>query len=215
MAWVMVGTAAVSLGVGIWQSAKANNKAKIELEKANELEQDIKDFEASRQPVINKADEIRAMKNSLTNPNANLPVATKAAEMQIQETDKALANTLDTVRQSGMGSGGATALAQAAAASKSKVSANIQQQEAANAKLAAQGEAKLQADKLNIEGKAIAEEIAAYGRQEDRDIVSLNRLQSQMEGADYTAQQLEAQSTDALMAGVGAGGSALQGADFT
>jgi hypothetical protein len=106
-------------------------------------------------------------------------------------------------------------LAQAAAASKSKVSANIQQQEAANAKLAAQGEAKLQADKLNIEGKAIAEEIAAYGRQEDRDIVSLNRLQSQMEGADYRAQQLEAQSTDALMAGVGAGGTALQGADFT
>ena len=79
MAWVMVGTAAVSLGVGIWQSAKANNKAKKELKKANELEQDIKDFEASRQPVINRADEIRAMKNKLTNPNANLPVATYAA----------------------------------------------------------------------------------------------------------------------------------------
>tara|TARA_Y200000002_G_scaffold354017_1_gene333939 strand:- start:1166 stop:1813 length:648 start_codon:yes stop_codon:yes gene_type:complete len=215
MAWVMVGTAAVSLGVGIWQSAKANNKAKKELEKANELEQDIKDFEASRQPVINRADEIRAMKNKLTNPNANLPVATQAAEMQMEQTDQALANTLDTVRQSGASAGGATALAQAAAASKSKVSANIQQQEATNAKLAAQGEAKLQADKLNIEGKAIAEEIAAYGRQEDRDIVSLNRLQSQMEGADYRAQQLEAQSTDALMAGVGAGGTALQGADFT
>jgi len=60
----------------------------------------------------------------ISNPYANLSVATKAAEMQAEEADISLANTLDTIRQTGMGAGGATALAQAAAKSKSEVSAS-------------------------------------------------------------------------------------------
>ena len=60
--------------------------------------------------------------------------------MQAEEADIALANTLDTIRATGAGAGGATALAQAALKSKQGVSANIQQQEAANEKLRAQGE---------------------------------------------------------------------------
>ena len=111
----------------------------------------MRDFEANRQPVIDKSNEIRAMKDSLSNPYANLPVAVKAAEMQAEQTDQALANTLDTIRATGAGAGGATALAQAAAQSKAKVSASIEQQEATNAKAAAQGEAGLQAQKANIE----------------------------------------------------------------
>ena len=53
-----------------------------------------------------------------SNPYANLGVATQAAEMQAEEADIALANTLDTIRSSGASAGGATALAQAALKSK-------------------------------------------------------------------------------------------------
>ena len=58
--------------------------------------------------------------------------------------DIALANTLDTLQSTGASAGGATALAQAARASKKDVAANIQQQEAQNEKLRAQGEESLQ-----------------------------------------------------------------------
>jgi len=64
--------------------------------------------------------------------------------MQVEQTDAALANTLDTIRATGSGAGGATALAQAALQSKNSVSASIQQQEAQNQKLKAQGEQQLQ-----------------------------------------------------------------------
>ena len=37
----------------------------------------------------------------LSNPMANLSVAIQAAEMQVEESDISLANTLDTVRAAG------------------------------------------------------------------------------------------------------------------
>ena len=67
-----------------------------------------------------------------------LGVATQAAEIQIEQADIALANTLDTIRATGSGAGGATALAQAALQSKKGVAASIEQQEAQNEKLKAQ-----------------------------------------------------------------------------
>ncbi len=215
MAWVMVGVAAVSLGAGMVDSHKQNKKAKEEAKKATDAENRMKLFEQGRQPVINKADEIRAMKNNLSNPYANLPVATQAAEMQAEQTDQALANTLDTIRATGSGAGGATALAQAAAQSKSKVAASIEQQEAANAQAAAKGEAQLQSDKANIEAKAIAEEIGAYGRQETRDIVQLNRMQSQLENARARESEYEQASAQAISDSLSGTGTALSGVDFT
>ena len=64
------------------------------------------------------------MAKPIVNPYANLPVATKAFEMQADQTDAALANTLDTIRATGGSAGGATALAQAAAKSKQQISAD-------------------------------------------------------------------------------------------
>lgn len=84
----------------------------------------------------------------ITNPYESLGVATQAAEMQIEEADISLANTLDTLRATGSGAGGATALAQAALQSKKGVSASIEQQEAANEKLKAQGRAEMQQIKM-------------------------------------------------------------------
>ena len=61
----------------------------------------------------------------ITNPFANLQVATKAAEFAASEKDISLATTLDTLRATGAGAGGATALAQAAARSKAGIAAGI------------------------------------------------------------------------------------------
>ena len=46
---------------------------------------------------------------NISNPFANLQVATKAAEIKMEQSDIALANTLDSLRETG--AGGATALA--------------------------------------------------------------------------------------------------------
>ena len=64
--------------------------------------------------------------------------------MQNEQTDIALANTLDTIRATGGGAGGATALAQAALQGKKGVAASIESQEASNAKLKAQGQQQLE-----------------------------------------------------------------------
>jgi len=91
----------------------------------------------NRQPAINPY-------AGMTNQMANLSVSTKAAEFQAEQTDRALANTLDTIAATGGGAGGATALAQAALQSKKSISASLEQQEANNQKLAAQGAQRLQ-----------------------------------------------------------------------
>jgi len=84
------------------------------------------------------------MSKPIRNPYANMPVATKAAEMKAEEADQALANTLDNFREAGYGAGGATALARAAVKSKQGITASIEQQEARNAQLAAKGEMMVQ-----------------------------------------------------------------------
>lgn len=91
----------------------------------------------NRQPAINPY-------AGMTNQMANLGVATQAAEFQAEQTDIALANTLDTIAATGGGAGGATALAQAALQSKKGIAASLEQQEANNQKLAAQGAQQLQ-----------------------------------------------------------------------
>ena len=81
--------------------------------------------------------------------------------MQAEEADLSLANTLDTLRSTGASAGGATALAQAALASKKGVAANIEQQEAANEKMRAQGEQYLEQARFSegqrLQGIAISE----------------------------------------------------------
>ena len=148
---------------------------------------DIENFQ--RQEIINPF-------QNLSNPYANLQVATKAAEMQAEQSDIALANTLDNLRETG--AGGATALAQAALRSKQGVSASIQQQETQNQKLQAQGQ--LQVDIAKGKGESWR-----TGMQERREIQELDRMQGQ---ADLLrAQQLY--STQAAVAGLGAMGETL------
>ena len=153
IASAIIGT--VPATIGAFQANSAKN-----------AEQDyLKDLEAaekSRQQIINPY-------ASITNTMDNLQVATKAAEMQAEQSDLALANTLDTLRQAG--AGGATALAQAALKSKQGIASTIEQQESQNARLAAQGEQRVQ--QLQAQGKQIA-----FQTQEQRELQQLDRLQS-------------------------------------
>lgn len=135
---------------------------------------------------------------NISNPFANLQVATKAAEMQAEQTDIALANTLDNLRETG--AGGATALAQAALKSKQGVTANIQQQEAQNQRLQAQGQQRV--DLAKAQGQ-----MQTMMLQERRTEADLTRLQDQ---ADLLkAQQIY--STQSAMSSLGTAAETLAG----
>lgn len=84
-----------------------------------------------------------------SNTFANLQIATQAADLQAQQTDQALANTLSTIRATGAGAGGATAIAQAALQSKLGISATIEQQESRNSQLRAQGQQQVEQIRMN------------------------------------------------------------------
>ena len=94
------------------------------------------------------------LSSMMSNPFESLGVATQAAEIQAEEADISLANTLDMLRATGASAGGATALAQAALASKKGVSSSIEQQEAQNERLKAQGAQALNASTSNRATKA-------------------------------------------------------------
>ena len=164
----------------------------------------------------------------MSNPMANLGVATQAAEMQAEEADIALANTLDTLRATGAGAGGATALAQMALKSKQGISASIQQQEAQNQKLRAQGEQNLQqrqvAEEQRVQGVEMNDAIRLqnaesqgrmfeFNTQESRDNTKLSRLYGQQANAEANQAQARASGVNALAGGLtGLGSLALGGA---
>ena len=129
---------------------------------------------------------------NISNPFANLQVATKAAEIKMEQSDIALANTLDNLRETG--AGGATALAQAALQSKKGVASDIEKQEIMNQKLQAQGQQKV--DFAKAKG-----EIQTMMLKERRTEADLTRLQDQ---ADLLkAQQIF--STQSAMSSLGKG----------
>ena len=103
--------------------------------------------------------------------------------MQAEQSDIALANTLDTLRETGKAAGGATALAQAALKSKQNISSTIEKQEVQNEKLKAQGQ--LQVDLYRGQG-----ELNRMKMQETRDVSELDRLQGRADLAK--AQQIAA-----------------------
>lgn len=197
---------------------------------ANALRNQIKLLEEERNktiPVINpyeNAEDLSFMienfSDQFSNPFENLGVATKAAELQIQETDKALANTLDLLASTGASAGGATALARAAAESKKSVSATIEQQEAQNEILRAKGESQLQANQiaeqvrvqsalfgeatrqqqLDAEGK-----LFVYREKDNRMMEQLDRKQAQLTGQQQRQQTASNNAVNIMGQGISAG----------
>ena len=204
-------TGITSLAIGVTSAVvggiQANNAKKKELAKEREAKRKLEALEKNRQAVIDQSGKIRAMKDQVFNPYANLAVATQAADLQIEQTDQALANTLDQINQSGSGAGGATALARMAAASKAQVGASLENQEVQNQKMKAEGDASVAAQKMQLEQAALGAEEAAWGRQEQRDVVQLDRLAGQQENAQAQAAAYGMQGTQAVMSGLSSGAS--------
>jgi hypothetical protein len=155
---MQVAAAATPIVMGAFAKKDANNRATEAAKEANALGKQLASLEANRQDI--------------TNPYANLSVSTEAAEMQAQQTDQALANTLDTMRSGGFGAAGATALARQAAASKQGISADIKQQEATNEKYRAMGEQQ------------------AFAVREQREMDKLDRVANLQEG--YQQREMDA-----------------------
>jgi hypothetical protein len=193
-------------------SSKNNKAARMEAAKARRYEQQLDKYERERQPVIDQSDAIRAMKSQVFNPAAQLGIAMQATNLKIAETDKALANTLDNIAAMGEGAGNATALAQMAASSKAEVGAQIEIQETENQKLRIQGEAKRQQVLRDLETTALAEEVSAFDRQDQRDVAKMNRLAGQGDNAAQASaayNQMAMQGMEDMWAGVSDTGAAV------
>ena len=220
--------------IGGGAAKKRESRARAERKR---LRRHLAELEANRQPIINPYSGVenlsglaQDLSGMVTNPYENLSVATQAAEIQIEQADISLANTLDTIRATGSGAGGATALAQAALQSKKGVSAGIEQQEAQNEKLRAQGEQQMQSmkmqEKQRIQGIQISEggrvqglEAAGkqfvFGAQEQREMQQLDRASAQLAGAEGRQMQAAADRaniTSSTISGLGQIGSAYLGA---
>ena len=211
--------------VGAISANKAERRARSN---KNRLTGELEELEKNRQEIINPYEgvtDLSSMVSDLSgiasNPYQNLAVSTAAAEMQIEEADIALANTLDTLRATGASAGGATALARMALESKKGVSASIEQQEAQNQKLRASGEERVQNVKLSeaqrvqgeLKGEATRmQDIDAKGkdlvfrRKEEREMQQLDRKQAQITGAAAQEASARQQKADSINAGVGAVG---------
>lgn len=160
---------AVFSAIAAGKARKAQGKAQ------RKLDEQIK----NRQKIINPYENVSDLSGLISNPFANLQVATGAAEMEAEQADISLANTLDTLRTTGAGAAGATALAQAALKGKQGIAANIQQQEAQNAKLRAQGEAGAiqmrMAEGQRMQEADILGKTFMFQAQEGREIADISR----------------------------------------
>ena len=192
---------------GIIASGAAKKEAARREREAARLQSKLNRLEANRQQIINPYEGVTDLSSTLSNPFASLSVATQAAEMQIEQSDVALANTLDTIRATGGGAGSATALAQAALQAKKGVAASIESQEVANEKARAQGEATLQTQQMaearRIQQAEVAGKQFVFAEKDKREMQQLNRLSNQIGALRGAAAQARADSTAALTGAIG------------
>jgi len=220
MSFLLAGSAAMSIAGGLFGSGKAKRAARRAAKQAKALKAKLNHLENNRQAIINPYDNVTNLaglasdlSNQLSNPFANLGVATQAAEIKIEQADISLANTLDTLRATGAGAGGATALAQAALQSKKEVAASIETQEADNEKQRAQGEQVLQEKKMAeqqrmqkvaMDSAARQEDAMSKGRayefeaNENREQSRINRTAAQLQNMQNQASQARRDQTSAI-----------------
>lgn len=234
MTMVVVGSigAGASIVSGLIGMGSANRARRAAARAAKARAKELNRLEKTRQAIINPYEgvkDISSMASDLSgmvsNPYASLGVATKAAEFQAEQADLSLANTLDTLQQTGAGAGGATALAQAALQSKKEISASIEQQEAQNQKLRAEGEQNLQQMKMaeaqriqniqmseaqRVQGAEVAGKQFMFDTRESREIAQMNRVAGQQQQAQAQQMQARADQMGALTGMISGVGSIVQ-----
>ena len=237
MSYVAVGSGVLSIAGGIFGGSKARRAKRRAAKRRQALGKKLKQLESNRPAIINPyagvtslANLATDLSNQISNPFANLSVATKAAEMKIEQSNIALANTLDTIRATGASAGGATALAQAALQAKQGVAASIEAQEKANEDKRAAGEQQMEmqrvAEQRRLQSIGISEgareqQAQAQGLQfefnarERRQDNQINRVENQLGMAARAEAQAAADQTSAITGMVGGltsiAGSYLQG----
>ena len=212
-AGAVIGLGASVIG-GIFGASSAKKAARAAAREKARLQKKLNNLEENRQDVINPYESVKSLSGMISNPFANLSVATQAAEMKIEEADISLANTLDTVRSTG-GSGSATALANAALKSKKGVAASIEAQEKTNEDKRAQGEQDVQRRKMAEEQRMQQAEVSGkqfvFGATEQREVKEMDRTYAEMMGAAQDQAQAKADQTGAItgmfgsMASIGGG----------
>ena len=184
-----------SIAGGLFGSSAAKRRERAARRERKRLQNKLNTLEANRQEIVNPYQDLSSM---ISNPFANLSVATGAAEMKIEEADISLANTLDTMRATGASAGGATALAQAALQSKKGVAASIEMQEKQNEDKRATGEKQKQ-DALVAESKRVQEgEAYEFNLRENRQVAELDRTAALLGGAKQAEAQAQADRTGAM-----------------
>tara|TARA_R100001509_G_scaffold143616_2_gene99498 strand:- start:1000 stop:1665 length:666 start_codon:yes stop_codon:yes gene_type:complete len=199
--------AAVSIGGGIFGASAARRARKRAERKAKRLESKLAALEANRQEIINPYEGVQSLTGLLSNPFEKLSVATKATEIQMEQTDLALAQTLDTLRATGASAGGATALAQAALRSKQGIAADIESQEARNEQQRAQGEATLMQQKMSEEQRLQQADVAGktfvFTQTEQREMQQLDRISNQISALRGQAAAAQRDQTAAITGAIG------------
>mgnify|MGYP003656274661 CR=1 FL=1 len=201
---------AMSIAGGLFSAGAAKKRARRAAQERRNLTNKLNTLEKNRQEIINPYEGIEDLSSIISNPFSNLSVATGAAEMQIEQADISLANTLDTIRQTGGGAGGATALAQAALQSKKGVSASIETQEKANEDKKAQGEQALQQQKMSeaqrLQNADVAGEQFMFSTREGRELQQLDRtaaMLGQAKAAEAQANQDQASAIGGMISSLG------------
>jgi len=210
----------LSVAGGLIGSNAAKKAARAAARERKRLQAKLHRLENNRQQIIDPYEGVTDLSGlvsdlstQMSNPFAKLGVATKAAEMQIEEADLSLANTLDTLRATGAGAGGATALAQAALRSKKGVAASIEQQEKSNEDKRAQGEQVLEnariAEQKRLQGIGLSEaqrvqqaDVAGkkfvFSATEQREMQQLDRTAALLGQAQQAEAQAAADQTSAM-----------------
>lgn len=148
------------------------------------------EFEAQKQALqdFQFTNEFAGLENVFEDATVNQ----QAAQFQAQQTDAALAQSMQAAIASGGAPGGAQAIAQAALQSKAGISADIARQEQANQARRLQQEARLQ--QMEAQG-GMALQQQQYGQQQQL----LNLASARKVAAD----QARAQATAGLVGGIG------------
>ena len=189
-----------SIAGGLFGSSAAKKRERAARREKKRLQNKLNTLEANRQEIVNPYQDLSSM---ISNPFANLSVATGAAEMKIEEADISLANTLDTMRATGASAGGATALAQAALQSKKGVAASIEMQEKQNEDKRATGEKQKQ-DALVAESKRVQEgEAYEFNLRENRQIAELDRTAAMLGASKQAEAQAQSDRTGAITGAIG------------
>ena len=198
------------------RAGRAADRAQAEINRIKNSRVTLTNPYAGNQNLSSLAQDLSAM---ITNPFASLSVATQAAEIQMEQSDMALANSLDNLAASGASAGGATALAQAALASKKGVASSIEQQEVNNEKLRAQGESKMEQMQMQEAQRIQGVEIAEGQRMQSQQAagnqfvqqMKENRTNQDLGMAAGQQQQAMANQASANQAQASAWGSAISG----